>query len=123
MQEGDAVSVPYPEPGVQRVGVVVRMFPDDDSAVVACGSSRDHAEIGGSVCVPPGNPGYRALRLSAETYFYPSNVVIAEMGALTPRNCRCTPSLFLALREVERQAYAKRGEQVPYIPASAAMRP
>jgi hypothetical protein len=99
------------------------MFPDDDSAVVACGSSQDHAEIRGSLCVSPGSPGYRALRLSAETYFYPSNVVIAELGALTPRNCRCTPSLFVELREVEQRAYATRGDQVPYIPASAATQP
>jgi hypothetical protein len=100
--------------------VIVRLFRDDDSAVVACGSSRDHAEIAGSVCVSPGSPGYRALRLSAETYFYPSNVVIAELGALTPRDCRCTPSLLLDLRDVEKRAYAQRGDQMPYIPAAAA---
>jgi hypothetical protein len=102
----DSVWVPHPSAAERHPGVVLMMFPDDESAIVVFGTSQRRNEVPGHVLVRPGMAGFKALGLTAPTYFCPTNVGACDISKLTPRGGVCPGDLYLDLVEVMQRAFA-----------------
>jgi len=94
--ERDLVLVAYAEK--HRPGIVLRV--DGDSAIVlmyGTGTPRDLPRVE----VRPETREGKALGFYKPTYFYATTVVVVtDLSALTPKQKKCPPELYLKLRSL-----------------------
>jgi len=83
--------------GKERPAVIVRIFKEEERALVVCGTGTRRTELL-VVEVPESSAAGRALKLTKPTYFYANALRSVKLSYLRPSEGHCPPELFLQIR-------------------------
>lgn len=83
--------------GAPHPAIVVRLFREEDRAVVLCGTGTKRTEYA-VIEVPTHSAAGKALKLTKDTFFYAAQVRNVRLGYLRADSGLCPPELFLQVR-------------------------